>query len=313
MFRVKPSLRLAILLTLALLLLAGTASGQETIRRAFDVDEGGILTIRSDVGSIEVRSNNAKKVDVEIIVDDRGRARDMEELMENMTVDFDQSGNNVTVNVELRRKSWGGWWRSDRNPRLKFLISVPSRYNLDLRTSGGSIEIDNVQGDVRAETSGGSLRFGDVKGPVYGKTSGGSVTVGRTEGNVEVYTSGGSIRIERAKGNVIAKTSGGSVTVDEVDGYIDAKTSGGSMSAYLTQQPKANCSMRTSGGNITVYLGGKFGLDIDASTSGGRVRTDFPITVSGEISQRSLHGAIHGGGPELYLRTSGGSIHIRER
>jgi len=53
-------------------------------------------------------------------------------------------------------------------------------------------------------------------------------------------------------------------------------------------------------------------LNLDAKTSGGRVHTDFPVTVRGEISRRMLKAELNGGGPELYLRTSGGSIHIRE-
>ncbi|MGH9632341.1 MAG: hypothetical protein ACRD7E_28890, partial [Bryobacteraceae bacterium] len=86
--------------------------------------------------------------------------------------------------------------------------------------------------------------------------------------------------------------------------------SGGSINALITTQPKADCRLTTSGGNITVRLVDNVKLELDASTSGGRVNTEFPITVRGKVDPRHMQTAINGGGPLLYLRTSGGSIHL---
>jgi hypothetical protein len=54
-------------------------------------------------------------------------------------------------------------------------------------------------------------------------------------------------------------------------------------------------------------------MDVNAHASGGHVSTDFPVTIQGEIDRSSLQAKINGGGPELYLRTSGGGIHIKKR
>ena len=64
----------------------------------------------------------------------------------------------------------------------------------------------------------------------------------------------------------------------------------------------------TSGGGIRVDLAEDYNLTVDAKTSGGRVRTEFPVTVSGDISKTSLRADVNDGGPELYVRTSGGNI-----
>jgi DUF4097 and DUF4098 domain-containing protein YvlB len=129
-------------------------------------------------------------------------------------------------------------------------------------------------------------------------------------GDAEVKTSGGSIRIGKVQGEVKATTSGGSIKVQEVMGTINAATSGGSVSAYISKQPSGDCSLKTSGGSVSVHLAEDIKVDVDAKTSGGRVRTDFPVTLIGELSKRKLQAKINGGGPELYLRTSGGSIKI---
>jgi len=52
---------------------------------------------------------------------------------------------------------------------------------------------------------------------------------------------------------------------------------------------------------------------VEAGTSGGRIHTDFPVTLKGKIDPRKLQATINGGGPLLYLHTSGGSIYLKKR
>jgi hypothetical protein len=47
--------------------------------------------------------------------------------------------------------------------------------NQKLFPSGGSISIENLEGQVHSKTSGGSLQFGHIGGPVEGETSGGHI------------------------------------------------------------------------------------------------------------------------------------------
>ena len=96
-------------------------------------------------------------------------------------------------------------------------------------------------------------------------------------------------------------------------GAVKASTSGGSVTAYLSRQPERDCRLTTSGGSLTIYLDNNIGMDVDARTSGGRIHTDFPVKLSGTISPRSLVAEVNGGGPELYLRSSGGGIHLKKK
>ncbi|MFQ5630421.1 MAG: DUF4097 domain-containing protein [bacterium] len=298
---------------LAYFFITATAFAQDdSIKRSFDVDFGGTLTIDTDLGSIEVETANNEKVEIEIIMDARDRD-DLERLREEFDIDFKHSGDDVMVTMENKRKSrWGNWWRNGRRWKVRFFVTVPRRYNLDMRTSGGGISVEDLEGEVYAKTSGGGLDFGNIKGRVEGKTSGGSIRLGEVDGDVDVHTSGGSIHIDRARGDVVAKTSGGSIRVDEVFGAIQAGTSGGSVTARISKQPTSDCRLTTSGGTVTVYMVKNIDVTVDARTSGGRVYTDFPVTVRGEISKRSLRAKINDGGPELYLRTSGGNISLKE-
>jgi Toastrack DUF4097 len=291
------------ILVLAAAVLALPALGSaDTVERTFDVSPGGTLKLDTDQGSVEVRSVPGNQVRVHVEREARdGRDDDFE-------LRFNQSGSDVTVEGDAP-ESFG--WRHWNRFRIHFEIEVPQQYNLDIDTSGGSIDIADLQGDIDCRTSGGSIRVADTDGRVDCRTSGGSIHIGRTEGSVLAKTSGGSIHIDHSGGSVVAKTSGGNVTVDEVFGSIDASTSGGSVQATLTSQPLADCRLSTSGGRIEVTLASTVAVDLDAKTSGGHVDVDMPVLVQGTIARTSISGQINGGGPQLYLRTSGGSIYIR--
>ncbi len=301
---------------LAAALTAPDSSQAETARQTFSVDSGDRLVVDTERGTIEI--DTWDKSTVEIVVENADK----------LDIEFDQTDGTVSVHGHKKGSSISKFfdWGLSKGP--KFHITIPRVHDVDLKTSGGGITIDKLQGQVLARTSGGGLHFGHIDGPVKGRTSGGSIhlegctgsadvstsggsiRIGDVNGNIEAKTSGGSIHIARAQGTVHAKTSGGSIKVDEVMGAIDAKTSGGSIHAQLSEQPQGPCTLGTSGGNVEVSLAEDISLDVDAKTSGGRVSTDFPVTVQGELNKTSLNAEINGGGPAMTLRTSGGSIRL---
>ena len=289
------------------------ANVEDTLTRSFDVSEGGKLVLDTDIGSIEVESSRKDRIKVNVFRKVRGASeRKARELLDDFDIEFKQDGKNLYIDADYKRGRRGFLWFGRNRLRVKFVITVPRNYNLDLSTSGGSISVSDLNGEVISRTSGGSLSFGYIKGEIFGKTSGGSIRIAGCSGDVDVHTSGGSIKVGEVTGNIDASTSGGSIRVKEVKGTIQARTSGGTIVAYLSAQPKGDCSLKTSGGSINVYLVRDVNLDLDAKTSGGRVRSDFPVEVSGVIRRTKLNGKINGGGPELYIRTSGGSINIKE-
>jgi DUF4097 and DUF4098 domain-containing protein YvlB len=318
-----------ILLSVILLNIETATADTKTIEKSFPVSEGGNLLIDSDIGSIEVESAGQKQVDVKVVQEFRGWDSDeIDDFLEDFKVEFELINNEVQVTAKNRRSGRRGYWEK---LRIKFVIKVPEKFNVDLKTSGGSISVSSLEGTVEAHTSGGSLSFGDIVGPVNGhtsggsinlksskgdayiRTSGGSITIGEVDGEVDAKTSGGSITVRKAMGAVNVSTSGGSITVNEVMGTIDAGTSGGSVTAYISEQPKKNCRLKTSGGTVTVYMAKDIGVYLDAKSSSGRVDCDFDIHAKGKIEKNRLRGEINGGGPDLYLRTSGGNIYIEKK
>ncbi len=309
---------------LSILLAIPALASEDVIRKGFTVGEGGTLRLDAEIGSIKIVSGGTG-VAVEIVR--KAKGRDGEERMRDHRITFEQQGNDVVIESDRDDHDWGFFNRGEYD--VQWNIRVPARYNLDVRTSGGSIDLANIGGSVDARTSGGSIKTGTLAGRATLKTSGGSIKVGGAAAELEAHTSGGSIEIGDTTGRVDAKTSGGSITlarvggdvhahtsgggirIEDAGGTIDASTSGGSITARLSRQLSGDSRLSTSGGGVSVSLANGVKLDLDAHASGGGVSSDVPITVRGTQDDDSLRGQINGGGPKLTLRSSGGGIRVK--
>ena len=285
-------------------------AAEKQMEKTFDVSPGGTLYIDADMGSIQVEPVNKNTVHVRVLFEKRGSTSRFERLMDELDLSYKQQGNDVYVSLEREHDSFFNNWGN--SIQVKFEVEVPKQYHADLKTSGGSVSVGDLDGHVISKTSGGNLSFGQITGSVEGKTSGGSINLDGCLGPVDVSTSGGSIHLGQVEGDVDAHTSGGSISVEEVLGSVQATTSGGSISATISKQPLHDCTFKTSGGSIHVSLAENIKVNVDAKTSGGHVQTDFPITVEGKLSGHSLNGSINGGGALLLLRTSGGNIDLKK-
>ena len=259
---------------------------------------GGRLQVDLASGSVEVESHDDHEVRVDARVGGVA-ARSLE---------FRLTGNGVDVFFSA---DVGGWAQLLGGTRLRVRLKVPRHYDLEIRTHGGSIEIEGIRGEVVARTSGGSVEVDAIEGNVDLRSSGGSIEAKEIHGNLVARTSGGRIRGSEISGDVEARTSGGPIKITDVGGEVDLHTSGGGISVRFTDEPAGQ--LETSGGGSEVQFPEDAGVDLDARTRGGRVEIEHGITVRGELDPSRVVGTINGGGQTLRLRTSGGSIRVRAR
>lgn len=99
-----------------------------------------------------------------------------EELADDLIIE--QAGE--TVRVEFHPSRRNQHWSS-----LRFELTVPADYDLDLRTSGGDVRFQgSLRGEIRAKTAGGDISL-DLGGEVGGgtaQTAGGDIALGVPEG-----------------------------------------------------------------------------------------------------------------------------------
>lgn len=215
--------------------------------------------------------------------------------------------------------------RWDRSAAVHFLVRVPSRFDLDLKTAGGDIILEtpltgrvkgstsggdltlaDVTGNVIMTTSGGDVRATTIQGDAVFKTSGGNITVGTVSGELQVSTSGGDIRVERVGKSVRASTAGGDVTVGEVGGDAIISTSGGTIRAGKIS---GAATFKTAGGDIEVR--GDIEGTAMISTSGGDIKLQ-KIAASASLKTSGGDIEIQGASDTVLAKTSGGDITLRE-
>ena len=288
----KPMQRVAYLFVVlfGFLATAQARSENQEVNKTFSVKSGGTLTIESTQGRLEVETWGKDQVEVKVKMTARSAKR-----LDDFKLDFEQKGNDVFIEGD------GGW---NSRVSVKFLVKVPKKYNLDLQTGGGSIEVSDISGEVKVKTSGGSINIGDVTGGnVNANTSGGSIKVGNVDGNLAVDTSGGSIRLGKITGRSLIDTSGGSITLEQGGGDVKAETSGGSIKIGPVN---GKVDVDTSGGSIQIGMAEN---DVLAKTSGGSIKVEGS---KGSVEVDTSGGSIFVGssGGSVKAETGGGSIKI---
>lgn len=281
-------------------------AAERTYDKRLDAPPGGRLSFDADVGAVVVVGSDAPEVVI------HAELQGSESFLSDLRISAEQTSSGVTVSTRSSRSGWFDWlgWFDFGSTRVRFDVTVPRGYPVDLRTSGGGIDVRNLSAEVRAETSGGSVVVQNIAGAVNAHTSGGSINAERLNGSARLTTSGGGIDVTDSAGDLYVRTSGGSIHIQNEDGRVDGHTSGGGIRAQL--RANRGVALATSGGGITLLLPPDTHGSIEASTSGGHVTSDIPLITTELAAGNDLRGVIGGGGPSIFLHTSGGSIHIEQ-
>ena len=305
---------LAAACALALAAIPAKATIDRTVEKTFSVQPGGALTVKTNGGSIKVQSaavSAVKVVATERIRADSDAAAD--EVLKKQTLTIEQSGNDVSAIADYEKSSMGFHWNWPP-VKVDFVVTVPVRYHAELKTSGGSISVSDLEGNLNAHTSGGNISIGKIAGDVDCSTSGGNVSLAEGRSAVHLSSSGGSISVGHAVGPAELRTSGGNLRMESAEGTLVARTSGGDIRAIFKGALKGDCVLDTSGGRVRAVVDSTAAFKLNASTSGGSVEAKgLTITLDGSRHRNSLSGEVNGGGPELRLRSSGGDIVIETR
>ena len=101
------------------------------------------------------------------------------------------------------------------------------------------------------------------------------------------------------------------IVLDNVSGPLQVINQNGSVMA--TSALKGSCQpivIRTSFSALQLRLQGDASYRVVARTSFGKIRTDFPLSVQGSVSNGNLNGTIGTGRCEMTLTNTNGSIEI---
>ncbi len=162
------------------------------------------------------------------------------------------------------------------NRSITFEIEAPARTNLKLSTvNGGEILVENIDGELAVSNTNGGITLNNVAG---------TVTAGTTNGSV--------------RASLTRVTSDRGMAFTSLNGTVDVT---------LPPTTRANLRMRSDNGDVYSDF------DVQLAASAPVVQENRSGNGRYRISRnRSIVGAINGGGPEFELRTFNSNVYVRK-
>jgi hypothetical protein len=225
--------------------------------------EGGRLVVRSDLGSVKVRPQGSGHVTCRVHI--RAFTPNFEQA-ERLFREYQLGAQTLEgggLTITARLPSEYHWHRA---LSVRFDITTPKKYNLDIETNAGNLIVGDLDGELKGDTAGGDVQVGDVSGPVHVETKGGDINLGLVGGRLEARTAGGSIHAREVNGDAVMETSGGEITAGSINGSVSAVTAGGDI---VLRGAKGPLRAETEGGQIRI---GSCGSSVRAETAGGSIR-----------------------------------------
>lgn len=160
-------------------------------------------------------------------------------------------GANIYANgPETRDKRW---WA------VSFEIFVPRQSDLSLKAHNGGISIDSVRGTIEFETQNGGASLRDLNGKVKGRTSNGGLSV---------------------------KLSGNRWEGEGMD-------------------------VQTTNGGVQLSIPENYSAHLETGTVNGGVNFGFPLTVQGKI-EKNISTDLGSGGATVRLMTTNGGVSVKK-
>jgi hypothetical protein len=253
-----------------------TVSGKPDVR--VETDDGDVGITTGSGGEINVHvSTNGYKIgpnDVHVIES--------------------QDGNKLQLIVKAPHGHFG--WFSVGSHSIKIQVQVPAEADLDIHSGDGNVTSTAVSGAIRIDTGDGHITAQGLRGDIHLHSGDGHIEGSNFDGKLDVDTGDGHITISGRFDSLYLKTG---------DGSISASAASGSKIA-------TPWNLRSGDGSITLRIPNDFAADLDAHTGDGHINLDFPVTVSGSLSESRVRGKMNGGGGTLEINSGDGSIHIQK-
>jgi hypothetical protein len=128
--------------------------------------------------------------------------------------------------------------------------------------------------------------------------------------NFHALTTNGSVVGRNLASVVEAATTNGNVDVSTSEWVSATTTNGGIHVSMGGAKWTGELKVRTTNGSVEVTMPASAEFRVNAATTNGGIQTDFPVTVQGSFNSKELSGTVGGGGRELKVATTNGTIRL---
>jgi hypothetical protein len=172
---------------------------------------------------------------------------------------------------------------------VNYNVSAPSSALVKVEVDSGSIVVNGVSG-VNIVTTNGSLNIENVSGPIEVSTENGDITGNNIKGQMTMQTVHGSIRDNNVNGQLKAVTQDGDVIVKQATLYGQSilKTQYGSVRFTGTIDRRGTYTMGTQSGDVDLTLSAPVAFQLHASTNSGSVSNELGSNDIGDAPQAQI-------------------------
>ena len=123
-------------------------------------------------------------------------------------------------------------------------------------------------------------------------------------------------RSRSVSGTIRFETTNGGVRLTDLAGDVRGETRNGGLTVTLggARWEGAGLDVETSNGGVTLAIPDNYNADLTTRTVNGGFRSDYPMTIQGELApRRGITTTLGSGGPPVSVRTTNGAVRISRR
>ncbi|MBV8205390.1 MAG: hypothetical protein JO041_01250 [Acidobacteria bacterium] len=261
--------------------LVAAASAQNTapenhFQRSFKLQPGATVKVKNYKGLIRIEAADSSEASVDVKKIWEGHSDvHRDDWLRGVEVSFDSSPSRLDVRVEYPSHICVFGCMDDWGGRVELVMRVPRASNLDIDGYKPELKIEGVKGDIRIHSYKSPIDIRNTVGAIEVDTYKDRITLD----NVSLR---GRLRIHdyRADTEIRARELADGADIDSSRGAV----------------------------RLQLPADTHFNLNISGDRHAD-LRSDFPARVEAGAS-RHITGAVNGGGPEVRIRTSRGSVSL---
>ena len=259
----------------------------DRVEKTFPVSKNPSLLLTNYTGTVTVKGWQNPEIKVTCI-----------KHSQNVEIDIESTTNKVRVTTHVLDKL-----ASAERARVDYQISVPEESNLDVRSNMGSVEVENIKGEVGIDVVEAAVRVTGVSGYLHARSLGSPMTITESRGIIQANTVSGDMSFSKLDSNNLTATS----TLGDISYEGDFVSRG-------------KYKFETNEGVILIQCPDHASVELNAQTVKGGITTNLPIksknhAPSGRSSvpKQSLLGTLNQGDATVQLSTFSGKIKINRK
>lgn len=286
-------------LLLALIALIAIPAAAATVDRTFATGPDPEVSFEGILGSIQIIGWDRNEVHITGVLgtDIRG-------------LEIDADDDEIDIEVEYPDRRDGKL----RDGEANLEISVPRGSDISIETVKGTIDVENVNGELELSTVHGDITVNGGASQVEAETVSGDIRISGSNTEIDVDSVSGAVIVTGATGDVAVETMNGIIEVDaaRVDSAsLDSMSGSIQFRGDLTAD--ADLTIEGYSSNVVLVLPSTVSATFEVETQSGNIENDFgpqPQRIDGFMPGKVLEFSLGNGSADITVESFSGNVKI---